>query len=56
MEELEMGFQPSQSYVTYRNANAGRPLNFLKMVRHDVPNEFGIADKSGKIVSVECFP
>ena len=26
------------------------------MVPHDVPNEFGIADKSGKIVSVECFP
>ena len=37
-------------------ANAGEAVEFLKMVPHDVPNEFGIADKSGKIVSVECFP
>lgn len=37
-------------------ANVGEAVEFLKMVPHDVPNEFGIADKSGKIVSVECFP
>ena len=31
-------------------------LDFLENVPHDVPNEFGIADKSGRIFSVECFP
>lgn len=31
-------------------------VTFLKEVPHDVPNEFGLADKSGRIVSVECFP
>lgn len=31
-------------------------IRFLKEVPHDVPNEFGLADKTGKIASVECFP
>lgn len=29
---------------------------FLKAVPHDIPNQFGLGDKSGRIASVECFP
>lgn len=37
-------------------ANVDEAVEFLKSVPHDVPNEFGIADKSGRLLSVECFP
>ena len=31
-------------------------INFLKSVPHDIPNQFGLADCTGKIASIECFP
>ena len=31
-------------------------VDFLKKVPHDIPNQFGVADKAGNIASVECFP
>lgn len=36
--------------------SAEEAVEYLKEVPHDVPNEFGLADRSGKIYSVECFP
>ena len=31
-------------------------IKFLKEVPHDIPNQFGIADKKGNLVCAECFP
>ncbi|MDL2248849.1 C45 family peptidase, partial [Tyzzerella sp. OttesenSCG-928-J15] len=31
-------------------------VKFLEDVPHDVPNQFGLADKQGNLVCVECFP
>lgn len=31
-------------------------ITFLREVPHDIPNQFGLADRTGNIVSVECFP
>lgn len=36
--------------------SADEALGFLRAVPHDVPNEFGIGDKSGTMYCVECFP
>lgn len=35
---------------------ADEAIEFLQSIPHDIPNEFGIADKNGRIVSTECFP
>lgn len=35
---------------------AKEAVQFLKEAPHDIPNQFGIADKTGYIASVECFP
>ncbi len=31
-------------------------VDYLKNVPHDIPNQFGLADKKGNIICVECFP
>lgn len=31
-------------------------VEFLESVPHDIPNEFGLGDKSGDMACVECFP
>ena len=31
-------------------------VRFLEEVPHDIPNQFGLADKNGKLACVECFP
>ncbi len=31
-------------------------VNYLQTIPHDIPNEFGIGDKSGDVAQVECFP
>lgn len=36
--------------------NVEEAVAFLEKVPHDIPNQFGLADRSGKLVCVECFP
>lgn len=31
-------------------------IKYLQEVPHDIPNQFSVADSSGKIACVECFP
>lgn len=31
-------------------------VRFLEEVPHDIPNQFGLADKNGKLACVEWFP
>lgn len=31
-------------------------IDFLKEIPHDIPNHFGLADKKGNLVCLECFP
>lgn len=36
--------------------NVDEAIHYLQEIPHDIPNQFGLADKEGNIVSAECFP
>ena len=36
--------------------NIEEAVQFLQDVPHDIPNQFGLADRNGNLVCLECFP